>query len=93
MPRYDFMNSNSGEVEEHTMSSKDLDQFKVDNPHLERYFSYENLPGLGDTMRMSINAGMKADAAFEKGVIERIKKTVPGNTLGRTHKTKLPREW
>jgi hypothetical protein len=44
-------------------------------------------------MRMSINAGMKADAAFEKGVIERIKQTVPGNTLGRTHKTKLHREW
>ena len=93
MPTYEFMNKDTGVVEEHTMSYTVLDQFKQDNPHLERYFTYDNLPGLGDTMRMSINRGMKADAAFEKGVIERIKKNVPGNTLGRTHKTKLPREW
>ena len=31
--------------------------------------------------------------AFEQGVIQRIKESVPGNTLGKTHKTKLPREW
>jgi hypothetical protein len=93
MPTYEFLNKETNEIEEHVMSYKVLDAFKEENPHLERHFSYENLPGLGDTMRMSINAGMKADAAFEKGVIERIKKTVPGNTLSRTHKTKLPREW
>ena len=34
-----------------------------------------------------------ADSAFEKGVIQRIKDTVPGNTLHKSHKTKLPREW
>ena len=93
IPSYEFLNKDTNEIEEHRMSYKELDSFKENNPHLERHFSYENLPGLGDTMRMSINAGMKADAAFEKGVIERIKKTVPGNTLARTHKTKLPREW
>jgi hypothetical protein len=35
----------------------------------------------------------KADSTFEKYVINRIKETVPGNTLGRTHKTKMQREW
>ena len=32
-------------------------------------------------------------AAFEHGVINRIKQTVPGNRLHQTHKTKAPREW
>jgi hypothetical protein len=33
------------------------------------------------------------DARFEREIIGRIKKSVPGNTLSRTHKTKMPREW
>jgi len=36
MPRYDFENKDTGEVEEHTMSWKDLDQFKEDNPQLRQ---------------------------------------------------------
>ena len=35
MPRYDFLNSNTGEIEEHTMSYKVLDEFKENNPHLK----------------------------------------------------------
>ena len=93
IPSYEFLNKDTNEIEEHRMSYKELDSFKENNPHLERHFSYENLPRFGDTMRMSINAGLKPDAAFEKGVIERIKRNVPGNTLARSHKTKLPREW
>ena len=30
--------------------------------------------------------------AFERGVIQRMKETIPGNTMS-GHKTKLPREW
>jgi hypothetical protein len=85
--RYDFLNKETGEVETHTMSFTKLDEFKEQNPHLERYFSAENLPGFGDAMRMSVPGTQKADSTFEKYVIDRIKKTVPGNTLHKTHKT------
>jgi len=93
MPVYQFLNKQTSEVEEHTMSYKVLDQFKVDNPHLERYFSIEGLAGLGDGIRMSTPGTGQPIKAFEQGVIERIKNTVPGNTLAKTHKTKMPREW
>jgi len=93
MPTYQFLNSNTNEVEEHTMKMSELDKFKVDNPHLERYFSAQNLPGLGDAMRMNLPGYGQGVAAFENGVINRIKETVPGNTLHKSHKTKAPREW
>jgi hypothetical protein len=93
MPRYDFLNSTTGEVEEHTMSYKDLDQFKVDNPHLERYFSTESLHVMSDGSRLSTPGTGKPDSTFEKYVIQRIKDTVPGNTIKSGHKTRTPREW
>lgn len=93
MPRYDFINKDTGEIKEYSMSMKELDQFKLDNPQLERYFDIGGLAGLGDGTRMSVPGAGTPVKAFEQGVIQRIKETVPGNTLGRTHKTKLPREW
>ena len=54
MPSYEFLNKNTGELEEHLMSYTKLDEFKEQNPHLERYFAPENLPVLGDSMRMSL---------------------------------------
>jgi hypothetical protein len=42
---------------------------------------------------MSVPGTKTADKAFEQGVIQRIKDTVPGNTLAKSHKTKMPREW
>lgn len=36
MPLYDFLNNETGEIEEHNMSYTKLDQFKEDNPHLKQ---------------------------------------------------------
>jgi hypothetical protein len=36
MPLYDFLNNETGEIEEHSMSYTKLDQFKEDNPHLKQ---------------------------------------------------------
>jgi len=36
MPRYDFKNLKTGEVDEYTMSWKELDKFKEDNPDLQQ---------------------------------------------------------
>ena len=87
MPRYDFRNIETGEISEHSMSYKEYDQFLLDNPQLERYHSAEHLHVMSDAIRLSVPGTRKCDPAFEHGVIERIKATVPGNRLGETHKT------
>jgi hypothetical protein len=92
MPSYDFLNKNNNEIEEHRMSYTVLDEFITNNPHLERYHSAENLPIMSDGPRMSVPGIGQPHAAFEHGVIERMKATIPGNTMS-GHKTKRPREW
>lgn len=92
MPTYKFRNTETGEVTEHIMRIAELDKFKEDNPILERYFDVEGLAGLGDAHRMSVPGVGQPHAAFERGVIQRMKETIPGNTLS-GHKTKSPREW
>ena len=93
MPTYPFMNKNTGEVEEHIMRLAEYDQFKADNPHLERYFSPEGLVGLGDGIRMNTPGTGQADSTFEKYVIGRMAESIPGNTIKKYHKTKIPREF
>ena len=89
---YTFLNKNTGEIEEHTMRLAEYDEFKTNNPHLERYFSVDGIPGLGDGQRMSVPGIGQPNSAFETGVIQRLKETIPGNTMS-GHKTKRPREW
>jgi hypothetical protein len=93
MPSYDFLNKQTNEVEEHRMSYTVLEQFKLDNPHLELYISAQNLPIMSDGMRMSVPGIGKADSTFEKYVIGRMKEQVGQNTIKDGHKTKAPREW
>lgn len=93
MPTYKFRNTETGEVTEHVMRIAELDEFKEKNPILERYFDVEGLAGLGDGMRMDTPGTGKADSTFEKYVINRMKETIPGNTIKSGHKTKMPREW
>jgi hypothetical protein len=89
---YTFLNKNTNEIEEHTMRLAEYEKFKEDNPHLERYFSAENVVGLGDGQRMSVPGIAQPHAAFETGVIQRMQESIPGNTMS-GHKTKRPREW
>ena len=93
MPTYVFKNVETGEIEEHRMSYTVLDEFKQNNPTLQRHFTMEGLACLGDGMRMSTPGTGQPVKAFEQGVIQRMKETIPGNTLHKTHKTKLIREW
>jgi len=39
MPIYEFVNTKTKKIEEYSMSVSAYDQFKADNPHLERYYS------------------------------------------------------
>ena len=89
---YTFLNQNTNEIEEHTMRLAEYDKFKEDNPHLVRYFAPQDVVGLGDGQRMSVPGIGQAHMAFERGVIQRMKESIPGNTMA-GHKTKMPREW
>ena len=93
LPTYQFLNTETNEVEEHRMSYTVLDEFKQKNPTLQRHFTMEGLAGLGDGMRMSTPGTGQPVKAFEQGVIQRMKDTIPGNNLHKSHKTKMPREW
>jgi hypothetical protein len=93
MPTYTFVNTETNEREEHRMSYTVLDQFKLDNPHLEQHIFAENFPVYSDGSRLSVPGMGKADSTFEKYVIGRMKESVAGNTIKGGHKTKAPREW
>lgn len=92
MPTYVFRKKDTGELYEARMSYKELDQYKIDN-NVETVILPENLPMMSDASRMSVPGTHKADSTFEKYVINRIKETVPGNTVKAGHKTKMNREW
>ena len=91
MPTYEFLNKETNEIEEHMMKISEYDNFKANNPHLERYIVES--PVLGDGMRMSVPGIGQPDARFEREIIGRIKEKVPHNTVKHGHKTKMPREW
>ena len=71
MPRYDFKNLKTGEVKEYTMSWKDLDQFKKDNPDLQQQIAVMNMITAKD------GATLKAAGDGWKEVQDKIKKGLP----------------
>ena len=73
MPRYDFLNTETGEIKEYTMSWKDLDKFKEDNPHLKQQINTPQIVGgHGDRV--------KTDDGF-KEVLSKIGDAHPGSKL------------
>ena len=46
MPTYQFLNTETNEVEEHRMSYTVLDEFKQNNPTLQRHFMFFYLIGI-----------------------------------------------
>ena len=58
MPNYDFLNTETGNLEEHFMSYKDLDKFKRNNPHLMQQITAPNIVG-GHGDRVKTDAGFK----------------------------------
>ena len=77
MPTYEFVNKKTNKIEEHVMSISAYEQFKVDNPHLERYYSDApgfNYSGDGDF------AGKKTDNTW-KEVMHKIAEQNPRTPL------------
>ena len=76
MPRYDFLNTETGEVKEYTMSWKDLDKFKEENPHLKQQISKMNM------ITGKEGATLKKAGDGWKEVQDRIKSGLPPRLKG-----------
>lgn len=77
MPTYEFVNKKTKKIEEHVMSISAYDQFKAENPHLERYYSDAptfNYTGSGDL------SGKKADGGW-KETLQKIAEQNPRSPL------------
>ena len=81
MPRYDFLNTETGEVKEYTMSWKELDQFKEDNPHLKQQVTTS---GFISSHGMQ---GKMAKSGFNE-VLSKVAEAHPGSALADTHGNK-----
>jgi hypothetical protein len=57
MPLYDFLNNETGEIEEHNMSYTKLDQFKEDNPHLKQQILAAPMTVGGHGDRVKVDSG------------------------------------
>ena len=84
MPRYDFLNTDTNEIEEHTMSYKVLDEFKQNNPHLKQQIRAMNIVGgTGDRV--------KTDGGFND-VLQKIAATQPDTPMGERYHRKSAKE-
>ena len=77
MPVYEFLNTKTKAIEEHTMSVTVYDQFKADNPHLERYYSDAPMFSYSGTGDLS---GKKNDNTW-KEVMHKIAEQNPRSPL------------
>ena len=81
MPTYEFENTETGEVETHRMSYKDLDEFGENNPHLKKVISAPNIvsnvgsrTGLGGTGGFNEVLSKVADAHPRSDLAKSIKR-------------------
>ena len=76
MPTYEFINKQTGVIEEHFMSISALDEFKEANPHLERTMT--KAPAIaGD------HISIRKDTGF-KEVLQKIHERTPGSQLDKS---------
>jgi len=77
MPTYEFFNKKTKQIEEHVMSISAYDEFKKNNPHLERYIGDAPLFSYSGTGDMS---GKKTDNTW-KEVMHKIAEHHPRSKL------------
>ena len=75
MPRYDFKDSKTNEVSEYTMSWKDLDKFKEDNPNLHQVISAPefNTRADGDVLKKAGDGWKEVQQRIQSGMPPRLR--------------------
>ena len=69
------------------MKIAEYEEFMKETPNMERYF--DTAPVFGDPVRLGVT---KPPADFMKGIVGRMKESIPGNTLS-DRKFQIPREF
>jgi len=87
VPTYEFLNKKTKKIEEHMMSIAAYDQFKADNPHLERYYSDAPLFSYSGTKDFN----GKTDNTF-KEVMSKIAEKHPVSPLAEKYGKKTTKE-
>jgi hypothetical protein len=82
MPTYEFINKKTKKLVEVVVKISDYDQFKRDNPHLERYFG--TAPGFSFDGKAYVAGGVNTDDTF-KEVLAKIGEAHPNSPLAATH--------
>lgn len=75
MPRYDFKDSETNEVSEYTMSWKDLDKFKEDNPNLQQVIGAPefNTRSDGDVLKKAGSGWKEVQQRIQSGMPPRLR--------------------
>lgn len=77
MPFYKFKDINTGEIKEVSMKISEYDQFKLNNPHLERFHDIDSAPGCSDPVRL----GLVKPADGFRDLLKQIKKNNIGSKI------------
>lgn len=87
MPIYEFLNTKTKKIEEHTCSMSAYDSFKKKNPHLQRYFGEAPLFSYSGTKDFN----GKTDNTF-KEVMSKIAEKHPASPLAEKYGKKSTKE-
>jgi hypothetical protein len=82
---YTFINTNTDKLEVHTMKISEYDEFKKNNPHLERYL--DSVPAIASGR----GGDIKTDNTW-KEVLSKVAEKHPGSPLADQVRTKSVKE-
>ncbi len=86
MPTYDFLNTETDEVEEHFMSISAKKKFLEDNPHMKQ--TYTKVPGV---VSGTISAGNVDNHGF-KEVLQKVGEAHPNGAVAKEHTRRTAKE-
>ena len=86
MPTYDFLNTETNEVEEHFMSISGKEKWLEDNPHMKQH--YTKVPGIVRSSGMSTNV----DNHGFKEVLQKVGEAHPFGSVADEHTRKTGKE-
>jgi hypothetical protein len=75
MPLYEFLNSDTGDIEEHQVRMSELDEFIKNNPKLTKVIA--TAPSIGDSVRL----GIKKNDQGWKEVLHKVAEKTPGGKM------------
>ena len=93
MPIYPLKNTETEEIFEKSMKIAEYELYMQENPHIQRYYEMGNFAKVADPTRLMDCASSKPPSDFQKGIIQRIAHSIPGNRINDIAKYQTPREW